>query len=352
MSARPPVSLVLPNRNNEYVLDLALEALAEYTTYPDFELVVVDDGSTDRGPEILRRWRDSGRLPEMTLIEREHAGVVETLNAGLAVASGDLVVQLDGDAIVETPGWLERMVDFHRSDDRIGVVTPLVTFDSGDIHAAGLHVICPEGLHDRGTTPTEPTGARKIHTQVTRLRPETAGDLAEKPAEVDAALGVQMLYPRELALELGGYDPGFSPVWFDDLDLGLRIRQAGYKIFYTPEVHVIHRLDLRGDRTHGSGYHLRKRVRRAAGRLVPKAMIRAYVRAEQRGTDHPPHELRRLRHHYAYWGEKWGFDLLNPDMDRVIERYGDSEICWAYDARRRAAGDEILAAWSGGVSSE
>ena len=45
--ARPPVSLILPNRNNGPVLDLVLERLAAHTTYPDVELIVVDDGSTD-----------------------------------------------------------------------------------------------------------------------------------------------------------------------------------------------------------------------------------------------------------------------------------------------------------------
>src|SRR5436305_10071040 len=98
MTPRPAVTLLLPNRNNDHALDLVLQRLAEHTTYPSYELVVVDDGSTDDSGAILRRWRASGRIAEFTLIEREHAGVVETLNAGLGIAGGDLVVQLDGDA--------------------------------------------------------------------------------------------------------------------------------------------------------------------------------------------------------------------------------------------------------------
>ncbi len=117
MSRRPPVTLLLPNRNNGRVLDLTLQRLLEHTTYPTFELIVVDDGSSDESRDVLRRWRDDRRFRDFTLIERDHGGVVETLNAGLNAAGGDLVVQLDGDATVETPGWLERMVDFQQSDE-------------------------------------------------------------------------------------------------------------------------------------------------------------------------------------------------------------------------------------------
>ncbi|MDX6631852.1 MAG: hypothetical protein QOH00_4098 [Gaiellales bacterium] len=347
MRRRPPVTLLLPNRNNERVLDLTLERLAEHTaSYPSYELVVVDDGSTDGSVAILRRWRDENRLPAMTLIEREHSGVVETLNAGLAAASGELIVQLDGDATVETGGWLERMVDFHESDDRVGVVTPLVTFEGGSIHAAGVNIVSEAGLHDRGTKPSEPIGRRTVHTLAERMRPEAAGELVTRPAEVDSALGVHMLYAKALAEEIGGYDPGFSPVWFDDLDLALSARKLGLKVFYVPGVQIVHRMSLRGERTADSGLRkVRKRARSAVASLVPQRFRDAVVQVERKGTAHPPHELRRLEHHYAYWREKWGFDLLNPDMAQVLERYGDSEVCWAYDEVRRGAGEEIVASW-------
>jgi len=226
----PSVSLLLPNRDNERILDLTLERLLEHTTYPNFELIVIDDASTDDGLSILRRWRDERRFDNFTLLEREHSGVARSLNAGAEVASGDLLVQLDGDATVESPAWLERMVSFHQSDDRVGVVTPLVTFEDGRIHAAGINIVSEKGMHDRGTRPKEPAGQRTFHSIADRMTPKEAGSLVTEPAEVDSSLGVHMLFSREIYDELGGYDEGFSPVWFEDLDLALSSRRLGERV--------------------------------------------------------------------------------------------------------------------------
>jgi glycosyltransferase involved in cell wall biosynthesis len=351
MPSRPAVTLLLPNRDNDHVLDLVLERLLEHTTYANYELVAVDDGSTDGSLDILRRWRASGRFRDFTLIEREPAGVVAALNAGLAAAGGDLVVQLEGDGTLETPGWLERMVDFYSSAPEIGVVSPLVVFDSGLVQAAGVNMICREGLHDRSTRPIEPPGRRTFNTRVDRVTPDEAGATITEPVEVDAAIGVCMLYSRAMAESLGGYDPNFSPVWFDDLDLSLSARRLGSKVFFLPDVRVLHRRNRGKDRTPAPGTgarRLRKRARRAVASLVPEAARSTVRRLEWGNPRHPPHEVRRLEHHYAYWREKWGFDLINPDLDRLLDRYGGTEICWAYDDARRAAGERILSNWNAG----
>ena len=56
-----------------------------------------------------------------------------------------------------------------------------------------------------------------------------------------------------------------------------------------------------------------------------------------------PTQIECLQHHYHYWREKWGFDLLNPDMDDVLARYGGTEVCWRYDDAMRADGERIAA---------
>jgi len=342
-AAAPAVSLLLPNRNNEPVLDIALERLATHTTYPNFELIVVDDGSTDRSLKILKRWRAESRFENFTLVVAEHAGVGAALNRALEHASGDIAVSLDGDATIETTGWLERMVAFQRSDPRIGVVTPAVTFDSGRVHAHGINMISADGLHDGTSKINEPAGQRTLHINVDRPR---AADVIPVAAEVDAALGVGMLFPRSLARELGNYDLGFAPVWFEDLDLSLSMRRLDAKVFCLPEVNFLHRVSLRNVREATTAVGLmRSRARRALGRVVSQPVKDVLV-AAARLNRLRPEQRTRMEHHYRYWREKWGFDLLNPDLGEVQRRYGSTEVCWATNSERRRAGEDILRRWA------
>src|ERR671938_170023 len=99
-------------------------------------------------------------MGEMTVGPREHAGIVETLNHALSLASGEFVMRLDGDATIETSGWLDHSLALLRADSRVGVVTGKVLLEDGRIQSLGLDVIGPEGVHDRGCPISEPIGQR------------------------------------------------------------------------------------------------------------------------------------------------------------------------------------------------
>jgi glycosyltransferase involved in cell wall biosynthesis len=337
-----PVSLLLPNRNNEPVLDLFLERLEQHTSHPNFELIVVDDGSTDGSLRVLDHWRRSGRLGEMTVVAREHAGIVETLNHALSLARGDFVARLDGDATIETPGWLERMLALLQADPRVGVVTGKVLLEDGRIQSLGLDIVCPEGVHDRGCPISEPVGQRTRDTAVERPLERDVPE-AFAPAEVDAAIGCCQVFPLGLAHELDGWDRAWSPVWFEDFDFAVGARRLGSKVFFLPEIRIVHRLTMRNPRdTTRRGEVALLRLRRRLGRVVP-GVVRARIARAAKLGDLAPGRQALLERHYRHWRVKWGFDPLNPDLEEVVGRWGGTEICWRLDEERRAAGETILA---------
>jgi glycosyltransferase involved in cell wall biosynthesis len=345
----------MPVHNRGHLLELVLDKLAENTTYENVELIVVDDRSTDETPEIVRRFADGGRLPTRVL-RSDGAGAIAALNTGLDNADGDFVVQLDDDITVETPGWIERMVEFMEIDESVGVVTGKVVFDSGDIHCCGVHVVGPDGWHERTTWPGEPLGERQWLNRLDGRFKEGEGGVEEsRAAEVDSGIGAFMMYRREDALAVGGYDIEWSPVWFDDVDLCLKIRVLGRKCFYIPDVRAIHYFDHRWEKRTLRERFGPKRIRRGlVRRLGMKLPRRTRNRIEERfpidilgyyTTD----QCRRLHHHHAYWREKWGWDARNPDMGEIERRWGNTELWWAHDPERRAAGERIVAAYEAGA---
>ncbi len=103
----PRVSALMPVYNGARYLEEALASIAAQT-FTDFELVIVDDGSTDATPEILARW--AARDPRIRLVRRpDNGGVARALNDGLAVARGEYLARQDADD-VSMPGRFARQV--------------------------------------------------------------------------------------------------------------------------------------------------------------------------------------------------------------------------------------------------
>jgi glycosyltransferase involved in cell wall biosynthesis len=90
----PRISIIMPVWNGEKFLAAAVDSLLAQT-FTDFELLVIDDGSTDRTPEILRAYTD----PRLRVLRLDHGGIVVALNHGLSQAGADWVARLDADDI-------------------------------------------------------------------------------------------------------------------------------------------------------------------------------------------------------------------------------------------------------------
>jgi GT2 family glycosyltransferase len=372
----PLVSLLMPNYNNQHVLDLFFYKFLEHNTYDNYEFIVADDGSEDDGLEVLYKWQKSGQIRNLKILELPHNGIGKALNVMLAEAKGDFIIRLDGDATIETDGFIEQFLDFYSiAPEKIGAITCKVINDDGYLHAIGRHAICPEGLIDRGKEPNEPIGKRTQDADV-RLS-SNLFEIINEPSEVDTALGICTFYSKNLSVEMDGVDERFSPMWFEDDDQFLRMRLKNKKVFYIPNIEICHRYSLRGNRdpsAWSSNKGILKRLKNIIFKKEVFGEISKYkflgitvllVKDKKTWGVHGggggirwlflfglipivrrkylTWRQRHLNRQYKHWEQKWGFSMLNPDMETIKSRYADTEILWNYDRQMKSDGEAIVA---------
>lgn len=118
MNKLPSISIVMPVFNAERYLSQALESLLGQT-YGDFELIVIDDGSTDTGGKVIEKYR---ALDARIVVRRqENLGVTEALNRGLAMARGEYLARMDADDIA-LPNRFARQIEFMRDHPQVGLL--------------------------------------------------------------------------------------------------------------------------------------------------------------------------------------------------------------------------------------
>lgn len=331
-------TILLPNFNNELVLPFTFDCLRKNVDCTKIHLLMVDDGSEDASVAVAKQEIPRCGFASSEIIERKHEGIVPTLNSALSMAKTDFVVRIDGDATVETPGWISILLETLRFDE-VGIVGGQVMWESGRVHSFGRSVFTDWGLHDMGCCPLEPVGNRTFDSIVYR---PLQGFRPGLPYEVDTILGVCTAFRREEALAVGGFDMRFNPVWIEDDDFGLSIRNLGKRIVVHPSVQVVHRPSLKGSRKPGETTMKQRKSPNSAFRTIRKNLSRRVSRSIRAlwGEVSPPPTIedfipaeneswRRslLLTHYANWKAKWGFDPVNPNMNEIMQRYWDTSFC-------------------------
>lgn len=337
-------TILFPNYNNEYVLPLTFHFLRKNIDCSQVNLIVVDDGSEDNGLQVLKEEIEKSKFANAEIIELEHKGIVNALNCGLSAVKTEFVFRIDGDATVETPGWLFRLRNFLQKYPEIGLIGGQVLFDDYRVHSWGRSALSEYGLYDIGSFPVECPGRRTFDSLV--IRPKTSF-LDALPYEVDTMLGVCVGFRLSDALDIGGFDVNFSPVWIEDDDFGLGIRLLGKRVIVDTAVQVLHRVSLRGSRQPGQLSHQKSTshilpLKTRISKLIPtrlKREIKVLVGVEEEQfnsntqclqipTETNTWRVEILEKHYKYWHEKWGFHPLNPNIEDVYERYWDTALCW------------------------
>jgi GT2 family glycosyltransferase len=214
---KPAVSVVIVNLNRRDLLENCLRSLWAQT-FTDFEVIVVDNGSSDGSVVYLKSIRNSKLKIVPLTANRGFAG---GCNAGIAVAEGAFIATLNNDAEAD-PRWLEELVRTIESRADIGMVASKILFhgDRDRIDKVG-HLIYLDGLnHGRGSG--EPDRGQY-----------------EKCEEVLFPDGAAALYRRLMLDQVGVFDETFF-AYGDDADLGLRGRLAGWTCLYAPRAIVFH----------------------------------------------------------------------------------------------------------------
>jgi GT2 family glycosyltransferase len=209
--ARPKVSVVIPVWNGAGAISMVLSSLREQTTR-DFDVWVVDNGSTDGTVEYVKR-----EWPEAHLIALEdNVGYAVAANQGIAASSGEFIAFLNDDMELE-PQWLDQLSRELAADAKLGVVTSKVLFhhDRDVIYQAGFE------YYTYGWCATRGAGEKDVGQHDTR-QPSVGGT------------GAGSIWRRAAIEHAGGGFDGDYFMYCEEVDLGLQVLMAGYQGLYVP----------------------------------------------------------------------------------------------------------------------
>ncbi len=229
--AKPDVSIVIPVHNKFDVTYNCLAALLFAETSVGFEVIVVDDGSSDTTTRL------NDVAPGVVYVRNKTAlGFVGACNAGAAAARGRYIVFLNNDT-EPTAQWLDELLFVFANFDGVGLAGSKLIYPDGTLQEAGGNVweTGDPWNYGRGGNPSDP---RYSYTRI-----------------CDYVSGAAIMIPASLWKEVGGFSKEFAPAYFEDTDLAFKVRNAGKKVVFAPRSLVIHYEGLSNgtDQTAGSG---------------------------------------------------------------------------------------------------
>jgi O-antigen biosynthesis protein len=214
--AVPTVSVVMVTYGGGESASRAIKRLVGNTD-PCYELVVVDNASPDRTADLL-----DATIGGLTMIRNPHnLGFARGSNRGAEIAGGTYLCFLNADAFVE-PGWLPPLLETLERDPSAGAVVPIFLHPDGRVQEAG------SALDSRGGPVPIGDGddSRKLENRFRRV--------------VDYGSAACFVVRRALFLKVGGFDPVYSPAYYEDADFCFRIWEQGFTTLVEPRSQVVH----------------------------------------------------------------------------------------------------------------
>jgi O-antigen biosynthesis protein len=255
----PLVSLIIPTRNGLKLLQQCVESILAKTTYANYEIIVMDNGSDDR--TTLFYLDELALKPNVRVVRDARPFNYSQLNnAAVKLARGSVVGLINNDIEVISPDWLTEMVS-HALRPEVGAVGARLWYSDDTLQHAGVVL----GIHGV---------AGHVHRFLPRGNVGYCGRAALIQS-FSAVTGACLVVRKALYEEVGGLNEVELQVACNDIDFCLRLREAGYRNIYTPYAELYH---------HESA---------------------------SRGFDDTPEKQARSAKEVAYMQQRWGDLLLN-----------------------------------------
>jgi GT2 family glycosyltransferase/SAM-dependent methyltransferase/Flp pilus assembly protein TadD len=210
-------SIIIPTWNKVELTMQCLTALASNTGNASFEVIIVDNGSTDGTQEFLSTL--SGDL--QLILNKENLGFAKACNQGARVARGKYLVFLNNDTIPQ-PGWLSSLVSEVDAHPEVGVVGSKLLYPDGTVQHAGVVRDCQHLL------------PYHIYKSFAGSHPAV-----NQRREFQIVTAACLLIRRSLYEDVGGFDEKYVN-GFEDVDLCLKVRERGHVVVYQPRSVVVH----------------------------------------------------------------------------------------------------------------